>query len=118
MKYIFILLLAFSFNAFATDIDDAKTIMQTLSGKTMNNAQVVSVASKYSRVNGFSNPWIEEDNPTEYADWPTNLETAAFFKQHVRGYIRGELTKVAARDFDVTERGNRQARKQAYADEL
>jgi hypothetical protein len=61
-----------------TGVTDAKAIMQALSGKTLTNAQMLSISTKYGRARGFTNPWDEETNTTEFAAWPTNEELATF----------------------------------------
>lgn len=123
-RFILILILAlFSGSVFATAIDDAKAALNVLSSygpnpKTLSNAQMLSIVNKYNQANGFSNPWSEEDNPTEYAAWPTNLERATNFLETLGGEIRSDIGRVAGRDYDTTAASNRAIAVQQAADEL
>ncbi len=101
-----------------TAILDAKTVMQLLSAKTLTNEQMKSVAEKYASVNNFHNPWDEAADPTEYADWPTNEEIAAFFLEHVRAVIRANLMRTADKDLMETNDEARLALREAYSNEL
>ena len=62
-------------------VDDAKTIIQLMAGKNLNNAIMLNVANQViaSQGNLFQNPWDEIANPTEFAAWPTTEEKATFF---------------------------------------
>ena len=107
----------------ADAITDAKNVLDVLSShgpnpKTLTNAQMLSIVEKYNSANGFSNPWSEEDNPDEFAAWPTNLEKATFFLQKLGGEIRSDMQQVADADSDAAERAARVALRQQYADEL
>jgi hypothetical protein len=113
-----IFLLFFSTSLFADAIDDAVTVLNGLSGKTLTNPQMLSIVNRYNTANGFSNPWDETDNPVEFAAWPTNLERATFFLQHLRGEIRSDLESVAAEEYDATAAAAKAAAKAAAADEL
>ena len=118
MKYILILLLAFSFNAFGDAIDDARLVLDTLSGKSLTGPQTLVIVDRYNQSEGFSNPWSEEDNPAEYAAWPTNLEKATFFLADLRGEIRGKNGRIAGNAYDATAAANRQTAVQLAEDEL
>ena len=122
----FILILAlvlFSVPAFATAIDDAKATLDVLSQygpnpKVLTPVQMLSIANRYNEANSFSNPWDETDNPTEYAAWPTNLETATFLLEKLGGEIRSDIGRVAGQEHDGTSAASRQAAVQAAEDEL
>jgi len=124
MKYFLVLLIAlFSAPLFADAVDDAKATLDLLSAygpnpKTLTNAQMLSIANRYNEANGFSNPWSEEDNPTEYAAWPTNLERATFLLQRLGGEIRSDIGRVAGNEHDGTAAASRQAAVAAAEDEL
>ena len=80
--------------------DRAKSVMLGLSGKNLTNAVMLRVATRYARRNGYSNPWDEEVNPTEYAAWPTVDELAEYFLNRVRNQVRADLGGAAGREFD------------------
>lgn len=122
-KFIFVIALFFSGSLFADAITDAKAILDALSSygpnpKALTNQQMLSIVDKFNEANGFSNPWSEEDNPTEFAAWPTNLEKATFFLQRLGGEIRSDIRIVAAREYDATAAAAREAVLQAAEDEL
>lgn len=124
MKYLLTLLLAlFSTSLFADAIDDGKAVLDVLSQygnnpKVLTNPQMLSIVDKYNTANGFSNPWSEEDNPAEYAAWPTNIEKATFFLQKLGGEIRSDIGRVAGQDYDATAAANRKTTVQQAEDEL
>ena len=124
MKYLLILLLAlFSAPLYADSVSDAKAMLDILSAygpnpKVLTNPQMLSIANRYNTANGFANPWSEEDNPTEYADWPTNPERAVFLLEHLGGDIRSDIGRVAGGEHDGTSAASRQAAVQAAEDEL
>lgn len=122
-RFFFIALLALSFNVEADAIADAKAVLDKLSAygpnpKVLTNPQMLSIVDKYNAANGFTNPWSETDNPTEYAAWPTNLERATFFLQRLGGEIRSDISVAAARDYDATAAAARAAAIKAAEDEL
>ena len=123
-RFILILILAlFSGSLFADAIDDAKDALNILSSygpnpKTLTNPQMLSIVNKYNAANGFSNPWDEETNPTEYAAWPTNIERATHFIQALGGDVRGDIGRVAGQEYDGTVAANRAAAVAAGEDEL
>jgi len=47
-------------------ITDTKTVMQILAGKSLNNAQMLSIATKFAKHHNLQNPWDETD--AEYAE--------------------------------------------------
>ena len=120
MKYLITLILALflSVPAFATPIDDAKTVLQTLSGNTLSNAQMLSIATKYADRHGYSNPWDETLNPAEYAAWPTNTELAIFFLAKVRNQIVTDIGISGGKDHDATNQAARDAAVIAAQQEL
>lgn len=124
MKYLLVLLLAlFSAPVYATAIDDAKATLDLLSQygpnpKVLTPAQMLSIANRYNAANGFSNPWSEEDNPAEYAAWPTNLERATFLLERLGGEIRSDIGRVAGQEHDGTSAAARAAAVAAAEDEL
>lgn len=119
MKYLFtILLTLFSGFVFADAIDDARLVLDTLSGKSLTAPQTLSIVNRYNDVHGFSNPWDEEANPAEYAAWPTNLEKATFFLAALRGDIRSDLRKHALNEYLANEQATREAALTAVENEL
>ena len=117
MKY-FLLLILFSGSVFADAIDDARLVLDTLSGKTLNGTQTLTIVDGYNTAKGFSNPWSEEDNPAEFAAWPTNIEKATFFLARLRGEIRSDIGAVAGKTYDASARANRVASVAAAENEL
>ena len=114
MKYILIVILAlFSTALYADAIDDARLVLDTLSGKTLTAPQTLSIVNRYNTFEGFSNPWDQTDNPVEYAAWPTNLERATFFLADLRGEIRGKIGRIGGNEYDATSAS---ARSTAIAD--
>lgn len=124
MKYLLVLLITlFSAPVYATAIDDAKATLDVLSQygpnpKVLTPAQMLSIANRYNAANSFSNPWSETDNPTEYAAWPTNLETATFLLQKLRGEIASDIGRVAGQEHDGTSAAARAAAVAAAEGEL
>ena len=122
-KFIFVIAILFSTSVYATAIDDAKAVLDALSAygpnpKVLSNAQMLSIVDKFNAANGFSNPWDEEDNPDEFAAWPTNLEKATFFLERLGGEIRSDIRNAAAREYDASAAAAREAALQAAEDEL
>jgi hypothetical protein len=118
-RFIFVLIATlFSGSLFADAIDDARLVLDTLSGKTLTAPQTLSIVDRYNAVRGFSNPWDEETNPTEYAAWPTNLEKATFFLAAVRGDLRSIIRTHAIREYDTNAAAARAAAVQTIEDEL
>lgn len=111
MRYLITLILALllSIPAFATPIDDTKTVMQTLAGQTLSNVQMLSIATKFARYHRYANPWDEGINPVEYAAWPTNTELAVFFNNKMLNQILAPIGAAAGRAYDVTNQGGRDA---------
>jgi hypothetical protein len=123
-RFILVLIFTlFSGSLFADAIADAKAVLDVLSSygpnpKVLTNTQMLSIVNKYNEANGFSNPWSEEDNPTEYAAWPTTLERATYFLQALGGDIRGDIGRMAGREYDATVAANRAAAIAAGESEL
>jgi len=118
-----LILVLFANPLFADAIDDAKATLDLLSQygpnpKVLTPAQMLSIANRYNEANGFSNPWSETDNPTEYAAWPTNLERATFLLQRLGGEIRSDIGRVAGNEYDGTAATARAAAIAAAEDEL
>lgn len=90
-------------------IDDARAVMQGLSGKQLTDQQMLSIAQKFASVNRFTNPWDPDANPAEYAAWPTGLELADFFLTQVRRIIRNNLEVAAEADFTAGSAADYQA---------
>lgn len=103
-----------------TKIEDAITVLQILSGKTLTNTQMLSIVNKYNASfgNRFSNPWNEDDNPDEYAAWPTNEEKATFLLQNMRGEIRSRLEREGRKSEQAAQDAVISAAGQTAADEL
>jgi len=118
MKKFILLTILFATSVQATVIDDAKDIMQALSGKTLSNAQMLSIASRYADANGYKNPWDAIANPTEFAAWPTNLELATYFVTRVRNQIRADIGRAAGTVYDDANTAARDAAVIAAQDEL
>ena len=88
---------------------DLKIILQTLTAADKTNAQLKSIARKYCKRHGFSNPWDEEANPVEYAAWPTLEEQAEFMVVRMRNQLRSEVGSVAGQEHDEAQIGSREA---------
>ena len=98
--------------------DRAKAVMQSLSLKTLTNATMLSIATRYANRNGYANPWNVDDNPVEYAAWPTNDELATYFLVRVRNQIRADIGSAAGVEHDGTTQAARVAAMLAAQDEL
>ncbi len=98
--------------------DDAKAIMQALSGKTLTNPQMLSIAQRFADSRGYSNPWDETENPTEYAAWPTAKELASFFRNKLRNEIRADIGRAAGKNYDSSNKPTRDAEIVSAQDEL
>lgn len=124
MKYLLVLLFVlFSSPIYADAIDDAKATLDVLSQygpnpKVLTPAQMLSIANRYNTANSFSNPWNDILNPTEYAAWPTNLETATFLLEKLGGEIRSDIGRVAGDEHDGTSAASRAVAVQQAEDEL
>jgi len=96
-------------------VENAKLVMDTLAGKTLTIPQAARIATLYLKAfPAVQNPWDPEDNPDEYAAWPTNDEFGQMFLDRVRNEIRKAVV-VAARD---EYQANVESQAQAEAEEL
>lgn len=99
-------------------VDDAKTVIQMLSSKTLTNGQMLSVATKIAQSQGslWFNPWDEIANPVEYAAWPTNEELAQFFLDTMRKYAKSLLYRVGRADSESSHAATAHSAGNAEAD--
>ena len=82
-------------------VADAKTVMQLLAGKTLDNDQMLRIATNYVYSFGDPvNPHNPDTNPGDYAAFPTPDELAQLFLKMMRREARDRIKAYAQ---DVAE---------------
>jgi hypothetical protein len=92
--------------------------LQTLTTKTYTNGQLLTIATRYARGTGLSNPWSVEDNPTEHAAWPTVEELATHLNSKLLNEIKQGVGRGAGKAHDDTTETARDSAVSSARDEL
>lgn len=77
-------------------VDDAKTVMQLLAGKALDNDQMLSIATNYVYSFGApANPYDPATQEAEYNAFPTPVELADLFLKRMRNAARDRIKDYA-----------------------
>ena len=101
-----------------TAVADAKSVIQALAGKALDNATMLRVADRVIASQGslFSNPWDEAD--PEYATWPTVEEKAQFFLDTGTKFYKSLLYRAGKAEAEAANAAAEAAAGSAAADEI
>ena len=109
MKILTTILLLLSFSAHATPIDDAKTVLNTLAGVTLDNAKLLRIADRFVA----AYPGQLPDGVTD----PTNTQKAQLVLDVLHNFTRGVVTRDADKNTEADNAATKTAnRATALAD--